>query len=214
MTFRQWFLISLVSGTAATALPAQAARLDASADLGLRRAVEHELVAARAIGLPEGLLIAKANEGIAKRAAPKRITDAVAALGKRLQVARDQLAPNPSEDEIAAGADALYVGVPAPLLKKMRAAWPNRSLALPLGVLTELVAKGLPASRAAQVVTDLMARGASNVQLYALAQSVQGDVAAGWAPEAALDLRARGVMSLLPPVPAASAFANPNPRRP
>jgi hypothetical protein len=212
MTFRQWFLISLVSGTAATALPAQAARLDASADLGLRRAVEHELVAARAIGLPEGLLIAKANEGIAKRAAPKRITDAVAALGKRLQVARDQLAPNPSEDEIAAGADALYVGVPAPLLRKMRAAWPNRSLALPLGVLTELVAKGLPASRAAQVVTDLMARGASNVQLYALAQSVQGDVAAGWAPEAALDLRARGVMSLLPPVPAASAFANP--RRP
>lgn len=212
MTFRQWFLISLVSGTAATALPAQAARLDASADLGLRRAVEHELVAARAIGLPEGLLIAKANEGIAKRAAPKRITDAVAALGKRLQVARDQLAPNPSEDEIAAGADALYVGVPAPLLKKLRAAWPNRSLALPLGVLTELVAKGLPASRAAQVVTDLMARGASNVQLYALAQSVQGDVAAGWAPEAALDLRARGVMSLLPPVPAASAFANP--RRP
>ena len=212
MTIRRLLLVSLATLAAGSAARAQAARLDASADLGLRRAVERELVAARATGLPEGLLIAKANEGIAKRATPKRITDAVAALGKRLQVARDQLAPNPSEDEIAAGADALYVGVPAPMLKKMRAAWPNRSLALPLGVLTELVAKGLPANRAAQVVTDLMARGASNVQLYALAQSVQGDVAAGWAPEAALDLRARGVMSLLPPAPAASAFANP--RRP
>ncbi|HEY3288460.1 MAG TPA: hypothetical protein VGJ96_15165 [Gemmatimonadaceae bacterium] len=214
MILRRFLLLSLASSAAATGARAQAARLDASADLGLRRAVERELVAARAIGLPEGLLVAKANEGIAKRATPKRITDAVAALGKRLQVARDQLAPNPSDDEIAAGADALYVGVPAPMLKKMRAAWPNRSLALPLGVLTELVAKGLPPGRAAQVVTDLMARGATNVQLYALAQSVQGDVAAGWAPEAALDLRARGVMSLLPPAPAASAFANPLSRRP
>ena len=212
MKFRPLYLIGFASLVAASAAGAQAARLDASADLGLRRAVEREIVAARTIGLPEGLLIAKANEGIAKRATPKRITDAVAALGKRLQVARDQLAPNPSEDEIAAGADALYVGVPTPILKKMRAAWPGRSLALPLGVLTELVAKGLPAARAAQVVTDLMARGASNVQLYTLAQSVQGDVAAGWAPEAALDLRARGVMSLLPPAPAASAFTNP--RRP
>jgi hypothetical protein len=211
MTLRRFFLISLVP-CAASAVHAQAARLDATADAGVRRAVEREVVTARSIGLPEGLLIAKANEGIAKRATPKRIADAVAALGKRLQVARNQLAPNPSEDEIAAGADALYVGVPAPILKKMRAAWPNRSLALPLGVLTELVAKGLPADRAARTVTDLMTRGASNVQLYTLAQSVQGDVAAGWAPEAALDLRARGVMSLLPPAPAASAFTNPRPR--
>jgi hypothetical protein len=212
MMLRRLIPLSLATFAAVSTARAQAARLDVAADAGVRRAVERELVSARANGLPEALLIAKANEGIAKRATPKRITDAVAALGKRLQVARDQLAPSPSEDEIAAGADALYVGVPAPILKKMRAAWPNRSMALPLGVLTELVAKGLPADRAAQVVTDLMARGATNVQLVALAQSVQGDVAAGWAPEAALDLRARGVMSLLPPAPAASAFTNP--RRP
>ena len=212
MTLRRLFLISLVPCATASVAHGQVARLDATADAGVRRAVEREVIAARSIGLPERLLIAKANEGIAKRATPKRITDAVAALGKRLQVARDQLAPNPSEDEIAAGADALYLGVPAHILKKMRAAWPNRSLALPLGVLTELVAKGLPADRAARTVTDLMTRGATNVQLYSLAQSVQGDVAAGWAPEAALDLRARGVMSLLPPAPAASAFTNP--RRP
>lgn len=212
MKFSRCFLLALMTGAAVPVAHAQVARLEAISDAGVRRAVEREVLAARSIGLPEGLLIAKANEGIAKRATPKRITDAVAALGKRLQVAREQLAPNPSEDEIAAGADALYVGVPAPILKKMRAAWPSRSLALPLGVLTELVAKGLPPDRAARTVTDLMARGATNVQLYSLSQSVQGDVAAGWAPEAALDLRARGVMSLLPPAPAASAFTNP--RRP
>ena len=212
MTLRRFPLLLLAVGAASTAARAQAARLDATADVGVRRAVEREVVLARTSGVPEGLLIAKANEGIAKRATPKRIADAVAALGKRLQVAREQLAPNPSDDEIAAGADALYVGVPAPILKKMRAAWPTRSLALPLGVLTELVAKGLPADRAARTVTDLMARGATNVQLYALVQSVQGDVAAGWAPEAALDLRARGVMSLLPPASAASAFTNPRGR--
>jgi hypothetical protein len=212
MTLRRFLLITLVPCAASSVAQAQASRLDAITDVGLRRAVEREVSSARSIGLPIGLLIAKANEGIAKRATPKRITEAVVALGKRLQVAREQLAPNPSEDEISAGADALYVGVPARMLKKMRAEWPDRSLALPLGVLTELVAKGLPPDRAARTVADLMARGASNVQLVALAQSVQGDVAAGWAPEAALDLRARGVMSLLPPAPAASAFTNP--RRP
>ena len=212
MTLRRYLLISLAPCAAVSVVQGQATRLDAIADVGLRHAVEREVTIARAIGLPAGLLIAKANEGIAKRATPKRITEAVAALGKRLQVARDQLAPNASEDEISAGADALYVGVPARMLKQMRADWPNRSLALPLGVLTELVAKGLPAARAARTVADLMARGATNVQLVALAQSVQGDVAAGWAPEAALDLRARGVMSLLPPAPAASAFTNPRPR--
>ena len=212
MTLRRFFLISLAPCAAVSVVQGQATRLDAIADVGLRRAVEREVMTARSIGLPAGLLIAKANEGIAKRATPKRITEAVAALGKRLQVARDQLAPNASEDEISAGADALYVGVPARMLKQMRADWPNRSLALPLGVLTELVAKGLPAARAARTVAEVMTRGATNVQLVALAQSVQGDVAAGWAPEAALDLRARGVMSLLPPAPAASAFTNPRPR--
>ncbi len=212
MTLRRFLLITLVPCAATSVAQGQASRLDAITDVGLRRAVEREVVSARSLGLPVSLLIAKANEGIAKRATSKRITEAVAALGKRLEVARDQLAPSPSEDEISAGADALYVGVPARMLKKMRTDWPDRSLALPLGVLTELVAKGLPAARAARTVADLMARGASNVQLVTLAQSVQGDVAAGWAPEAALDLRARGVMSLLPPAPAASAFTNP--RRP
>ncbi len=212
MILRRFLLITLVPCAATSVAQGQASRLDAITDVGLRRAVEREVVSARSLGLPVSLLIAKANEGIAKRATSKRITEAVAALGKRLEVARDQLAPSPSEDEISAGADALYVGVPARMLKKMRTDWPDRSLALPLGVLTELVAKGLPADRAARTVADLMARGASNVQLVALAQSVQGDVAAGWAPEAALDLRARGVMSLLPPAPAASAFTNP--RRP
>ena len=51
------------------------------------------------------------------------------------------------------------------------------------------------------MVLDLMARGATGAQLTTLSGAVQGDVAAGLKPDAALELRGRGVMSLLPPPP-------------
>jgi len=51
------------------------------------------------------------------------------------------------------------------------------------------------------------------VQIAGLGAAVQADVAAGLAPDAALEVRARGVMSLLPS-PAAAAALAPSGRRP
>ena len=65
----------------------------------------------------------------------------------------------------------------------------------------ELVARNVPPGRAAKMILDLMARGATGVQLTALSNDVQRDVAAGLRPDMALDLRGRGIMSLLPPSP-------------
>ena len=62
----------------------------------------------------------------------------------------------------------------------------------------------IPAKKAAAMMLDLMARGATGVQLTALGRDVQGDVAAGLKPDVALDLRGRGVLSLLPPPPPVS----------
>ena len=183
------------------------------ADARTREAVEREIARAAQRGLPVRALVAKANEGVTKQAAGERIRAAVSTLARRLEQARDLLAPSPSDAEVIAGADALAVGVPAPMLRQLRAAYPgSQSVAMPLDVLTELVARGVPASNALEQITQLMRRGATPTQIAGLGASVQSDVAAGLTPDAALEVRARGVMSLLPSPTGATGLAPRGPR--
>ena len=63
------------------------------------------------------------------------------------------------------------------------------------------------ASNALEQITQLMRRGATASHIAGLGASVQSDVAAGLTPDAALEVRARGVMSLLPSPAAAAALA-------
>lgn len=178
------------------------------ADARTRQAVEREIARAAERGLPVRALIAKANEGVTKQATGERIRVAVSTLARRLEQARDLLAPSPSDADVIAGADALALGVPAPMLRQIRAAYPaTQSVAMPLDVLTELVARGVPASNALEQITQLMRRGATASHIAGLGASVQSDVAAGLTPDAALEVRARGVMSLLPSPAAAAALA-------
>jgi hypothetical protein len=178
------------------------------ADAKARQAVEREIAQAAAKGLPTQPLISKAMEGVTKQAAGEPIRAAVASLAKRLEQARILLAPSPSVAEITSGADALALGIPGSMLKQVRAAWPaSQSVAMPLDVLTELVARGIPPKHALVQITSLMAKGATPSQIAAFGSSVQADVAAGLPPDAALDVRARGVMSLLPSPAAAASLA-------
>jgi hypothetical protein len=184
------------------------------ADARMRSAVEREIARAAAKGLPVQPLVAKAMEGVAKQASGERIQEAVASMAKRLEQARALLAPSTSTPELASGAEALAVGVPGAMLKQIRASWPaERSVVMPIDVLTELVVRGIPAKHALEQITVLMRRGATPSQIASLGQSVQADVAAGLAPDAALEVRARGVMSLLPS-PAAAASSAPAGTRP
>lgn len=204
---RMAVVLTLAAGTAANAA-AQDAGLNLIRDGATRDIVRSLLGGALARGLPTGPLLSKALEGVAKKASPKSIREAMANLERRMRRANDLLAPDPTVDELAMGADALSVGVSEKTLKQMRAAAPKRSIALELGVLTELVARNVPPGRAARMILDLMARGATGVQLTALSNDVQRDVAAGLTPDVALDLRGRGIMSLLPPSPS-SVLAQP-----
>ncbi|MFI5309942.1 MAG: hypothetical protein ACHQQ3_01815 [Gemmatimonadales bacterium] len=197
-------LLLVLSGSRVSAQDSVTLRL--IKDDATRDVVRSALGRATATGLPVGPLISKALEGIAKRASTATIRGAMAALEKRLRRANALLAPDPTVDELSAGADALSVGVSDRTLKQMRAAAPRRSIALELGVLTELVARGVPRDKASKMVLELMARGANGAQLTALSSAVQADVAAGIKPDVALDLRGRGVMSLLPPSPSASVL--------
>jgi hypothetical protein len=178
------------------------------ADVEARQAVEREIARAEAKGLPVQPLIAKAMEGVAKQATGERIRVAVASLAKRLEQARTLLAPSPSVAELVSGAAALEIKVPPAMLKQIRATWPrSQSVVMPLDVMTELVARKIPAKRALEQLTSLMVAGATPAQIAGLGASVQSDVASGLAPDAALEVRARGVMSLLPSPAAQAALA-------
>jgi hypothetical protein len=201
-------LLVALSGARASA---QQERVTAIRDDATRTVVIEQLGLARDRGLPVEPLLAKALEGVAKNASSAKIRAAMDALQKRLRRANDLLAPSPTVEELSAGADALLVGVPEKTLKQMRQAAPRRSIAVELGVLTELVARNVPPAKASKMVLELMARGATSAQLTALNAAVQNDVAAGLTPEAALDRHGSGIMSLLPLPPAVSG-ANGRPR--
>jgi len=189
--------VVLPAHLAAQAAP-RSARLDGKLDGETKAAVQRTLDSAATRGLPVEPLVDKALEGATKRAAGPRIQAAVSMLMSRLEAARDALAPNPGPRDIAAGADALAYGVTREALVAMRTIRPNGSVAVPLGVLTQLVASGIPVDRATRVVADLLRRGARDEQLIALNNDVRTFVASGASPQAALDVRVRGLNAVLP----------------
>jgi hypothetical protein len=173
------------------------ARLEQSVDAETYRAVLRVVEEARVRALPVDPLVDRALEGAMKRAPGSRIQAAVSALAQRLEVARQMLEPSPTTADIAAGAGALAVGVPRETLRAIRSVRPDRPIAVPLGVLTELVARKVPVDRAATLVVQLLRQGATATQLVALNEDVQRDIAAGIEPGAAFELRTRGVASAL-----------------
>ena len=172
-------------------------RLEQALDTDTYRAVAQVIDDARARALPTDPLVDRALEGAMKRAPGPRIRAAVSSLAQRLAVAKKELAPSPTESDVAAGAGALSVGVPRQALREIRAVQPDRSVAVPLGVLTELVSRRVPVDRATTLVVELIRRGATPPQLVALGETVQRDIAAGIEPSAALDIRTRGFPAAL-----------------
>jgi hypothetical protein len=153
---------------------------------------------ARAANLPIEFLYAKAREGEVQRAPLARIESAVRLLAERMQTAHEALAPNPTAQEVRAASDALKQGVPRETLREMRKAGKDASLAVPLGVLTQLVLRGVPVERASIQIVDLLQRGATTQHFTALDERVRADVLAGKRPDESLDLRLKGIFPNLP----------------
>ena len=200
MSIHRYLLIATLAAPATVlAQDGATTRLNGKLDGETQALVLRTVDSARTRGLPVEPIVDKALEGATKRAAGPRIQAAVSSLLRRLEMAREALAPNPGPRDIAAGADALAYGATRDALVTMRSIRPNESIAVPLGVLTQLVASGVPAVRATRVVADLLRRGARDEQLIALNEDVRSWVAAGASPEAALDVRTRGLNAVLPP---------------
>lgn len=172
--------------------------------------------AARAEKLPVAPLYAKAREGQVQRVPIAKIEVAVRTLADRMRAANEALAPDASEQELHAAADAIKSGVPAETLRAMRKAGGDGSLAVPIGVLTQLIARGVPVERASMEVVALLQKGAVARNFIALEESVRQDVLAGRSPDESLDLRLKGIIPNLPQSAGASATGlnASSPRRP
>jgi hypothetical protein len=186
-------LAPVVSATAVEA------RLAAIADTAVRTSIGALIAEASRRGLPAEPLVTKALEGVEKNAPPARIEAAVRATASRLATARTALAPVLTVTDLKAGADALGAGVPADVLSRVREAAGGRPVAVPVGVVAQLTARGVSSELAGSAVVVLLRRGAGHAHLLALQEKVQEDLAVGVSPSTSLDIRTRNLTTVLPP---------------
>jgi hypothetical protein len=203
---------SLILGSVlVTAMVGVASAQDTTAIIAGDRAASAELSkiieGARTKGLPVEPILSKIAYAVNIAHAPgPRIVAAARATAARLEEARDALAPNPTSNDIDAGGKALSANVSKKSLQDVRKASGNRPVAVPLGVLTQLVTNKVDEAKATKYVTDLIRRGATTEQLVALGNDVNSDVVLGTKANNSMDLRATHLTAVLG-VPGGTAAA-------
>jgi len=148
---------------------------------------------AQATGLPIAPLVSKAQEGLLKRATPPAIIAATRGLLVRLRQSRDALGVAASPAELEAGASALRAGAGASQLTALRAARPGQGVAVPLVVLADLIARGVPRDTAARAVQAMAAANATDAAFNALRLGIERDITGGMSPAAAAVMRYRAL---------------------
>jgi hypothetical protein len=143
---------------------------------------------ARAAALPTEPLVERALEGMTKGALGPLIVAAVRRLAGDLGRARDALAPRASAAELEAGAAALQAGVTPAILAQLRRARGGQGVLVPLAVLTDLVAGGVPVDSAAAAVLAL-APTIRDAELVEFRRAVERDIALGVPAAAAASVR-------------------------
>jgi len=155
-------------------------------DPATRGLVASVIDSAHAAGLPAEPLIQRALEGATKGAPGDRIVAAARRLAIDLGQARDALGPA-SGAELEAGAAALRAGASPAVLSELRRAR-RRPLTVPLAVLADLVASGVPVDSAVSAVLALAAT-ARDADLVEFRRAVERDIALGAPPAAAASVR-------------------------
>jgi hypothetical protein len=186
---------------------AQDARLG-RLDRRVQTEIEALLDSARRLGMPTEPVVDKALEGAAKRAPNERILVVVRSRFRELIAARSALGSGATEPELIAAADALHGGASAQVISTLRGRRPNVPLTIPLAVLADLIARGVPADTASSAVLALAATPATDAQFAALRDDIERDIAKGAPPAIAASVRTRG----LPPgarIPTAAEAASP-----
>ena len=166
------------------------ARLDGRFDARSRAVVERVIDSAFAAGLPAEPLVDKALEGQSKGKSVEVIVPVLRTLAIELSSARSALGKESLPGELAAGAGALRVGVDSRTLERLRHDRAGQPLVVALGVLTDLIQRGVPVSTATKSILELTKAGIADEQLVAFRRGVERDVGLGAAPASAALLQA------------------------
>jgi len=182
----------------APALAAQDPRLDTRLTPETKREVLVLVDSARLAALPTEPLIQKALEGQSKNAPSERIIGAVRLLLGALREARLALGAEATGPELVAGANALRAGAAPATVSALRRER-GREVIVPLSVLTDLVARGVPAAAASRAVTTMVQDGLPDRDFLLLRTQVEQDIRTGMVPGSALDRRLSGLPAAAPP---------------
>ena len=154
-------------------LAAQDRRLTERLAPATAAAVQQVVDSAELAGLPVEPLVQKALEGGTLGASGDRIQLAVSALARQLGRAREALGVRANEAELTAAAGALRAGLPPSALRRLQALRSDRPLVVPIAVLTDLVAEGVPPDQATSSVLDLARDNRPDDEFVALRRKVQ-----------------------------------------
>lgn len=185
MTTRAWMRFGLTCALAVTLAStalAQDPRLE-RLDPVTRPLVAALIDSAHGAALPTEPLLQRALEGATKRASSDRIVAAVRRLAADLGQARDALGSTAPPAELTAGAAALRAGARPTTLSALRRTR-RESLTVPLAVLADLVASGVPVDSAAAAVLTLAAHTPDG-DLVEFRRAVERDIALGAPPATA-----------------------------
>jgi hypothetical protein len=198
------------------------ARLASAQDRRLVGKLEPEVATAvtrladsvRAAGLPSDPLVAMALEGASRRASNERILAAVREYAAVLGIARQTLGDSATSDEVVSAAGVIVAGVPPRFVTGYRAARPRGRLTVPLVVLADLVARGVPADSAAEALGAALRNGAGDDDLSELRRRVERDIMAGLEPSTAVSERTRDLPGMAPGPGGPMRTKSPRLRRP
>ena len=165
----------------------------------VRYRIELLVDSARLYGVPTVPLQSKALEGAAKRADGRAIVLEVSRVLRSLRDARAALGTKVTDDELAAAAGAIRVGITQTELATLARSREEKVLTVPLVVLTDLVTRGVPRDTASVTIFQLFQRGADDGDFLGLWRGVERDIVSGTDPGQALLNRAREIPSRGPP---------------
>jgi hypothetical protein len=149
------------------------------------RDVQAEVDRAQAEGVPTEPLVLKALEGAAKGAPGEKIVAAVRRNARAIGDASRALGPETTEAELLAGAGAILAGAPPDSLRSLRAARGDSSLVVPLVVISDLLARRVPAPEASGLVVASCREGMSATALLRMREWIHHDILEGVAPSVA-----------------------------
>ena len=178
--------VAMLAASPAHALRTQAAG-DPRLDRESARAAQALTDSARAERLPAKALTGVLQEGLSQHANGTRIVHAMQDYLRALRGASVALGANSTETELVSGAGDLLAGVSPAALTQIRAARGKEPVVVPLVVLGDLVARGVPASEAAVAIAGAAKSGLPDEQFNTLRQRVEQDIASGVAATTALE---------------------------